>query len=37
MPGQWDEYQMHVIANATGLQPVRDVITGDLFIPQFEG
>ncbi len=37
MPGQWDEYQMQVIANTTGLQPVRDVITGDLFIPQFEG
>jgi hypothetical protein len=37
MPGQWTNYQMQVIANTTGLQPVRDVITGNLFIPQFEG
>ncbi|MFL0773152.1 MAG: hypothetical protein AB8A39_00130 [Prochlorococcus sp.] len=30
-------YQMQVIQNMTGLEPVRDVLTGELFIPQYEG
>jgi hypothetical protein len=37
MPGQWTQYQIRAAAATAGLQPVRDVVTGKLFMPQFEG